>query len=65
MLLTLMPKAKCALCKDVIESISVHDFKYCSCKEIFVDGGSEYFRAGAVDFKNLIILSEKESEHES
>lgn len=40
---------KCNHCGDVIESYSVHDFKYCSCETVFVDGGHEYLRRG---FKN-------------
>ena len=39
-------KAKCRKCEDVIESVFVHDFKWCSCGEIFVDGGKEYLRRG-------------------
>ena len=31
-------------CKDIIESKHVHDFKWCSCKSIAVDGGLEYLR---------------------
>ena len=38
--------AKCAKCGDIIESMHVHDFVYCSCKAIFVDGGREYIRRG-------------------
>jgi hypothetical protein len=46
-------RAKCLKCGDVIESKSRHDFVYCSCEEIFVDGGQDYFRAGAKDMKNF------------
>jgi DNA-directed RNA polymerase subunit RPC12/RpoP len=53
-------KAKCLKCGDVIESKSVHDFVRCSCGEIFVDGGKEYYRAGAVDFKNFYFMYEEE-----
>ncbi len=50
-------KAKCRLCKDVIESKSVHDYKSCKCGEIFIDGGQTYFGCGAMtDIKNLIRL---------
>lgn len=38
--------AKCAKCGDIIESMHLHDFLYCSCKAIFVDGGREYIRRG-------------------
>jgi len=39
-------QAKCKLCGDLIESKHVHDFVECSCGEIFVDGGGDYFRRG-------------------
>jgi hypothetical protein len=29
----------CKLCKDTIESKSVHDFKTCSCHALSIDGG--------------------------
>lgn len=35
---------KCKKCGDVIESCSVHDFKFCSCGSCAVDGGHEYLR---------------------
>ena len=35
---------KCNHCGDVIESYSVHDFKFCSCEKVAVDGGKEYLR---------------------
>ena len=31
-------------CGEVIESKSVHDFKFCSCGACAVDGGHEYLR---------------------
>lgn len=33
---------KCKKCRDVIESCTVHDFKFCSCGSCAVDGGHEY-----------------------
>jgi len=35
---------RCLKCKDVIESKHVHDFKYCSCGNVAVDGGRDYRR---------------------
>jgi hypothetical protein len=32
---------KCKKCDDTIESLSRHDFKYCSCGTIGIDGGIE------------------------
>lgn len=39
-------KIKCKKCGDIIESINVHDFKWCSCGAVAVDvdGGREYLR---------------------
>ena len=54
-------RAKCKLCNDIIESTHRHDFVSCSCGEIFVDGGKDYLRRGAKDFKNLIDMSETAS----
>jgi len=36
----------CTQCNNVICSFSRHDFKFCSCGSIFVDGGDDYFRIG-------------------
>ncbi len=35
---------KCLKCGDIIESKTVHDFKWCSCKAVAVDGGTDYLR---------------------
>jgi hypothetical protein len=32
---------KCKKCEDTIESFSRHDFKYCSCGTVGIDGGIE------------------------
>jgi len=40
-------RAMCMTCLDVIESKHRHDFKYCKCSKIFLDGGNEYVRYGA------------------
>ena len=39
-------RARCKKCNDVIESKYRHDFIWCKCKAIFLDGGNDYFRAG-------------------
>ena len=39
-------KIKCRKCKSVIESKSRHDFVWCKCKAIFIDGGNDYTRIG-------------------
>ncbi|MBQ8879155.1 MAG: hypothetical protein IJ029_10555 [Lachnospiraceae bacterium] len=37
-------KIRCKKCGDVIESKSVHDFKFCKCESVAVDGGHNYLR---------------------
>lgn len=37
-------RIRCKKCGDVIESCSVHDFKWCSCHSCAVDGGHEYLK---------------------
>ena len=39
-------KIKCLKCNDIIESLSVHDFKYCKCGACSIDGGNQYTRVG-------------------
>lgn len=48
---------QCRLCGDVIESKHRHDFKYCSCRAIFIDGGLDYSRMGG-EIGNMIYLHE-------
>lgn len=35
---------RCKHCGDIIESIHVHDFKFCSCGSCAVDGGHDNLR---------------------
>lgn len=42
---------RCLECDDVIFSMTRHDFTRCSCGACFVDGGTDYFRAGAKSFE--------------
>lgn len=37
-------QARCNQCKDIIESEDRHDFKWCSCGNLAVDGGHDYLR---------------------
>lgn len=56
-------KIKCKHCGDIIESISVHDFKTCSCGSCSVDGGHCYLRrcfknSPQIDYEDLSICEE-------
>ena len=55
----LVNKIQCKKCKDIIESKNVHDFKWCTCKSIAVDGGLEYLRRVG-NLEDIIELSEFE-----
>lgn len=35
---------RCKKCNSIIESVHRHDFKYCQCKKVGVDGGKDYLR---------------------
>jgi len=55
---------RCKKCGDVIESESVHDFKWCKCGTVFVDGGHDYLRRGFTndenDFEDLSEVGDEE-----
>ena len=40
----LVNQIRCVKCGDLIESKSRHDFKFCSCGAVAVDGGKDYLR---------------------
>lgn len=40
----LVNKIRCKRCNDVIESIHRHDFKFCKCGAVAVDGGTDYLK---------------------
>ena len=54
-------KIQCLNCKDIIESTHVHDFKWCKCRKVFIDGGKEYLRYGGC-LKYIKDLSEYEND---
>ena len=39
-------KLKCLKCGNEIQSLYRHDFKWCSCGNLFIDGGNDYCRCG-------------------
>jgi len=50
--------AKCLNCEEVLVSENRHDFKQCSCGNVFVDGGLHYIRRGVEDSFQYLDLSE-------
>lgn len=51
----LVNKIRCKKCGDIIESKTVHDFKFCKCGSVAVDGGHCYLRRVGTrkDFEDL------------
>ena len=51
---------KCTKCGDIIESINVHDFKFCKCGAVAVDGGRDYLRrcGNREDWEELFEIEE-------
>ena len=57
-------QVKCLSCGDIIESTHVHDFKWCSCKNVAVDGGKQYLRRNFVNLDLIEDLSITEEDEE-
>jgi hypothetical protein len=57
-------KLQCNKCKDIIESTHRHEFKFCKCGAIAVDGGHEYLRrVGDIhNYTDMSITHEEERE---
>lgn len=49
---------KCLNCGDVIESKHRHDFVWCSCQSVAVDGGKDYLKRSFTSFDVYEELSE-------
>ena len=59
-------KAQCKLCDDIVESKYRHDFKWCKCGAMAVDGGKSYIKRAANSLDDIIELSETyEEQYES
>jgi hypothetical protein len=46
-------KIRCRKCDDVIESTHRHDFKWCKCGAVAVDGGKSYLKRCGDDWEEL------------
>lgn len=55
-------RAKCRLCKEILESFHRHDYVKCKCDEISIDGGQDYFKAGAKNWENFIRIDDDGNE---
>lgn len=56
-------RIKCNHCGEIIESYNVHDFKFCKCGTVAVDGGRDYlkrsFKNSPADYTDLSEYSEE------
>jgi tRNA(Ile2) C34 agmatinyltransferase TiaS len=48
----LVNKIKCNKCGEIIESVHRHDFKFCKCGSVAVDGGKDYLK------RNFTVVSD-------
>jgi tRNA(Ile2) C34 agmatinyltransferase TiaS len=59
-------KIKCNYCGDVIESYTRHDFKFCNCGKVAVDGGRTYLRRcftnSPKDYEDLSAVEHEEDD---
>ena len=54
-------RARCLVCKTVLESIHVHDYVTCGCpQQTMLDGGREYVRYGGAKLSNVELMTEYE-----
>lgn len=52
-------KLRCLECGDEIESFHTHDFRWCKCGAVAVDGGHDYLRRiGNIDAMQELSISE-------
>ena len=54
-------KIQCKKCGSIVESKHRHDFKFCDCKSVAVDGGLDYLRRLGYSY-DYIDLSETTEE---
>lgn len=55
-------RAKCKLCKDIIESFHETDYAKCKCDHISVYGGPQLMQCAAIDFDNFMRVDESGNE---
>lgn len=62
-------KIQCTKCGDIIESKYTHDFKFCKCGQVSVDGGCSYlkrsFKNSPLDYIDLSEYEEKILEYDT
>ena len=61
-MIILSNQIKCNKCGDSVYSRHRHDFKYCSCSSVAVDGGQDYLKRSGnrQDYEDLSIVWDEE-----
>ena len=59
-------RIKCKKCGEIIESTIRHDFKFCKCGAVAVDGGKDYLRrvGNKDDYEELIEYEGRDDDEE-
>jgi len=55
-------RAKCKLCKSIIESFHEFDYTTCMCREISITGGNVKFECSANNFANFMRVDDLNNE---
>ncbi len=55
-------RAKCKLCKDILESFHQFDLVQCKCGEISISGGNNQFQCAAKNWINFLRLDDDDNE---
>lgn len=55
-------RAKCKLCKSVLESFHRYDYVVCKCGEISISGGFDVLECSAKDFVNFLRVDDEGNE---
>lgn len=55
-------RAKCKLCKSIIESFHLNDYVDCKCGEISIHGGLDKLGCSAKDFANFLRIDDEGNE---
>lgn len=56
-------KIQCTICNQIIESHTIHDFKFCDCGASAIDGGHNYPRRIGALYKDLSVYYNKDMPH--
>jgi len=55
-------KAKCKLCKEILESFHRYDYVACKCGEISISGGKDKLECSAKNWENFLRIDEEGNE---